>query len=321
MTQVTPLVVLGAPSAIGIRPYDDGRPRRLDRAPAMLRAQRLIGRLGAQYLGEVAPPPYRDVERPASGVRNERELDTYSHRLAARVGDVLAASPRPFLLLLGGDCSILLGALLGASRGGRRIGLAYVDAHADFATPGEALTGSAASSALAMAVGRGDTPLARLAGTHPLVQSRDVALVARRDGHEPAYGHAALATSPVRDLTANDLLARGPAWTAAAVLDRVAAPGVDGFWIHFDADVLDPAFMPAVDSPEPDGLGPDTAIALLRPLVSHPRALGLQVTIYDPGLDADGTSARRLVDLLCAVLDGAQPVPHAEDVDAVPAGA
>ena len=307
MTQVTPIVVLGAASAVGIRPYDDLRPRRLDRAPAALRSHRLVARLGARYLGAVTPPPYRDMVRPAGRVRNESAIEIYSRRLAARVGDVLADRPRPFALLLGGDCSILLGALLGASRGRRRIGLAYVDAHADFATPEESLTGSAASMALALAVGRGNTPLARLAGGQALVRGRDVALIARRDGYEPAYGHAALAMSDVRDLTAAELLARGPEWTSAAVLDRVAAPGVDGFWVHLDADVLEPSFMPAVDSPVPGGLDPDLLADLLRPIVSHPKALGLQLTIYDPGLDPDGRGARRLVDLLCDVFGRTAP--------------
>ena len=312
MTQVTPIVVLGAPSAIGIRPYDDLRPRRLDRAPATLRAHRLVARLGATYLGDVNPPAYRDVLRQEGRVRNGSEVEAYSRRLADRIAGALNARSRPFVLLLGGDCSIVLGALLGASRGNRRIGLAYVDAHADFATPDESLTGSAASMCLALAVGRGHTRLARLAGARPLVRERDVALLGRRDGHEPAYGHAALGVSSIRDLTGTELLARGPAWSAAAALDRVAAPGVDGFWIHVDADVIDSTLMPAVDSPEPGGLHPDLLAALLRPLVSHPSALGMQLTIYDPSLDPDGRCARRLVDLLDAVLG---EVGHRDVVD------
>jgi arginase len=320
MTQVTPIVVLGASSAIGIRPYDgDLTPRCLDRAPAMLRAERLVARLGARYLGDVNPPPYRDFIRPAGRVRNERELEIYSRRLGERVGDTLTDRARPFLVLLGGDCSIVLGALLGATRAARRVGLVYVDAHADFATPEESQTGSAASMCLAMAVGRGDTTLARLQGSAPLVRERHVALVGRRDGHEPAYGHAALAMSAIRDLTGLEMLARGPRWTAAAALDRVAGRDVDGFWIHVDADVLDGAYMPAVDSPEPGGPGPDLLAALLRPLVTHPKALGLQLTIYDPALDTDRQCARRLVDLLHAVLnDGTRTSMVPGDATATP---
>ena len=70
-----------------------------------------------------------------------------------------------FAVVLGGDCSIVLGCLLGARQSARgSVGLAYFDAHADFGTPEESRTGSAASMCLAFAVGRGETPLARLAG-------------------------------------------------------------------------------------------------------------------------------------------------------------
>src|SRR4030095_6605913 len=96
----------------------------------------------------------------------------------------------------------VLGGLLGARRAvGGAVGLAYVDAHADFATPEESQTGSVASMCLALSVGRGDTPLARLAGDGPLVNEENVALLGRRDAAEPWYGHAALAASQILDLS------------------------------------------------------------------------------------------------------------------------
>jgi len=174
------LVLLGAPSSIGIRPYEDGQARRLDLAPGALREQGLAARLGARDLGDVVPPPYVDFVRPGMQPRNERGVESYSRALAARVA--AAISDGAFVLVLGGDCSIVLGCLLGL-RSGRdtRVGLAYVDAHADFGTPQESHTGSAASMCLALAVGRGDTPLARLRSDGELVRTADVALLARRD--------------------------------------------------------------------------------------------------------------------------------------------
>ena len=62
--------------------------------------------------------------------------------------------------------------------------------------------------------------------------------------------------------------------------------------------MLNPQVMPAVDSPEPGGPGIDELAALLAPLVDHPRALGMQVTLYDPSLDPDRSCAERLVALL-----------------------
>ena len=298
-----PIAIVGAASSIGIRPYDDGEPRHLYRAPSRFRELGLAERLAAADLGDVEPPPYRDIDRPPGAMRNERELEEYSAALAERVAE--AADGGRFVLLLGGDCSILLGGLLGARRAaGGPVGLAYADAHADFATPRESLTGSAASMDLALAVGRGDSPLARLDGAAPLVRAADVVLIGRRDQAEPWYGHDALRASEILDLPHDEVRARGPASTAEAALRRLTRRGLAGFWLHVDADVLDPTVVPAVDSPEPGGLGLDELATLLAPLVRHPRALGLQLTIYDPLLDPDRTSATRLATLLERVLGG-----------------
>src|SRR5262245_8075805 len=300
-----PIAIIGAPSSIGIRPYDDGVVRHIDTAPSVLRERRLIERLQAIDLGDVASPPYRDFVRPFNRARNEDQVIVYSRSLSERVAE--ATSRGRFGVVLGGDCSIVLGCLLGARRTARgAVGLAYMDAHADFATPGESRTGSVASMSLALASGRGDTPLARLAGRTPLVNGKHIALVGRRDATEFWYGHAALAGTTILDVSDAQLNAERGRDPAAALLDRVASRDVKGFWIHLDADVLNPAVMPAVGSPEPGGPMPDELVPLLAPLVNHPRALGLDVTSYDPALDPDRACARQLVSLLEALLGPAE---------------
>ena len=129
-----PIAVVGAASSIGIRPYDHtAEARHLARAPGVLRELGLATRLQAHDLGDVALPPYRDFVRPPGKARNEESLVQYSHALAERVAAGLEGGR--FALVLGGDCSIVLGCLLGASRRAGAIALAYLDAHADFATP------------------------------------------------------------------------------------------------------------------------------------------------------------------------------------------
>ena len=296
-----PITVVGAPSSIGIRPYDDGEARHLNRGPRVLRERRLIERLDATDLGDVVPPPYRDYVRPPSRPRNETQVIRYSRLLAERVAAGTAHGR--FALVVGGDCSVVLGCLLGAKRTARGpIGLAYVDAHADFATPDESRTGSVASMALGLALGRGDTPLARLGGRVPLVDAAHVALLGRRDSAHAWYGHAALAISGILDVPDHELMQRDYGDIAAASLARVAATGVEGFWIQVDVDALNPAVMSAVDSPEPGGPLPDELVRLLAPLVLHPRVLGMSLTLYDPALDPDRSCARQLVSLLEALL-------------------
>jgi arginase len=301
------IAVVGAPSSIGIRPYDSGEARQLDRAPGVLRELGLVKGLGASDLGDVIPLAYRDYVRPPGGVRNEAEVTSYCRTLSERVA--AATSDGRFAVVLGGDCSIVLGSLLGARQSARgSIGLAYFDAHADFGTPEESRTGSAASMCLALAVGRGETPLARLAGNEPLVHGKDVVLIGRRDAAEPWYGHAALAASPILDISGVALRDRGAANVAAAALLSLTSPGSSGqargFRIHLDADFINPTVMAAVDSPTPGGPTIKELVELLTPLVRHPRALGLELTIYDPGLDPDRSCAARLVTLLENVLRG-----------------
>lgn len=282
---------------MGIRPYDDrNEARNVDRAAGVLRERGLIDRLAARDLGDVTAPAYRDFTRPLGGVRNEREVVQYSLLLADRIASAMDSGRFP--LVVGGDCSIVLGSLLGVSRGANRIGLAYIDAHADFATPEESLTGSAASMCLALAVGRGESPLARLAGSKPLLRPDDVVLIGRRDVGQTYYGHSALDASGILDLPSAFVAENGIASTAAAALERLGRSALDGFWIHVDADILDPRVMPAVDSPEPNGYRVEELAALVAPLAHHPKALGLQMTIYDPALDPDRSCATRLIDLL-----------------------
>ncbi|HEX3234015.1 MAG TPA: arginase family protein [Gemmatimonadales bacterium] len=306
-----PISIVGAPINIGIKPYDDGQPRGLDRAPGVLRRLGLAARLDAADEGDVGSLPYRDLVKPEGRPRNEQEMVGYSRKLANRVAAVVDTGRFP--LVLGGDCSIVLGSLLALRRGRRRVGLAYVDGHADFATPLESRTGSVASMCLGLAVGRGDTPLSRLAEGQPLVRAEDVALVGRRDEHEPWSGHVALHASAVLDLPHRAVREAGYGAAAVAVLARLGGADLEGFWIHLDADVLDPGIMPAVDSPEPDGPDLGQLAELLGPLVRHPGALGMELTIYDPLLDPEYACGARLVSLLEMILvrKGSPVAPYA----------
>jgi arginase len=180
----------------------------------------------------------------------------------------------------------------------------YVDAHADFSTPHLSQTGSAASMCLALAVGRGETQLASLGGNAPLVHPENVVLLGRRDQGKSWYGHDALRASRILDIPDSAIRKRGIADASSRALQRVTSSQVDGFWIHIDADVIDPTEVPAVDSPVPDGLRLAQLVELLAPLARHPRALGLELTIYDPKLDPDQSSAGRLSGMLQQLLLG-----------------
>jgi arginase len=289
--------ILGARTNLGLWPYElSGEPRQVHESPEVYRRLGVIDRLGARGLGDVPSPVYRDLVWPPGGIRNEREIAEYSRLLAERVAS--AISDGDFLLLLGGDCSVLLGSLLGLARY-ERVGLAYIDGHADVNHVAVSTTGGAAGMDLALALGRGPSPLARLrTDGQPLVRGDDVALLGRRYDAESNWEPAeVLLEEGVLDLGL-ELVRQDPRWAAAEALERIARPDLPGFWIHLDADVVDSKLMFAVDSPDPGGMSLEDLAALLAPLARHPKAIGMQVTIYDPGLDPTGVCGERIVKVL-----------------------
>jgi arginase len=234
-------------------------------------------------------------------LQNGRAIAAHARDLAGAVGAVLDAGEAP--LVLGGDCSIVLGSLLALRRRGRH-GLLFLDGHADFADPADDEVGEAASCDLALATGRGPAVLADLDGAGPLVRDADVALLGYRVRDDGTDRHGA---TPVEatGITAIDLPALRTAAAAASAeraLGVVARPELDGFWLHLDADVLDDDLVPAVDYRSPGGLGWEELATILRAARATGRLTGAEVTILNPRLDPTGAIVRRLADTLVTAL-------------------
>src|SRR5205823_5590938 len=117
-------------------------------------------------------------ERPISGIRNEDLIAKFSFALAARIRAQVKADRFP--LVMGGDCSVLLGCLLGIDHLAAP-GLVFVDGHSDLLNAETSQTGGAAGMDLALAMGIGSGQLSRMRGDRPLVDVRNVLLIGRRD--------------------------------------------------------------------------------------------------------------------------------------------
>ncbi|MFJ7068055.1 arginase family protein [Streptomyces sp. NPDC101115] len=297
------IVVVDAPSNLGLRPPSPGTVPGCCKLAGALRENGIVRRLGAFEGGVVVPPRYdRGDWQEGDGVFNAAALAAYTVRLADRVQRHVAAGD--FTLVLGGDCSIQLGAALALRRLGR-YGLVSVDASPDFRNPDNSeRIGAAGGEELALATGRGQDDLTDLEGLRPYLRDEDVRVLGTRDGYRDDPELVQLRELKVPVVTVGELRERGPAELGSVTAVSLETPALDGFWVHLDADVLDPEVMPAVDSPDPGGLLPDEVTALLRPLVRSPRCVGLNVTIYDPDLDPDGTAGALLTDLVVAALTG-----------------
>jgi arginase len=283
-------VVVDAPSNLGLRPASPDTIPGCWRLPEALRREGIVARLAATDGGRVGPPAYTP-DHDATGTRNGLAIAGYSVMLADRLGEVLDAGGFP--VLLGGDCSILLGAMLALHRRGR-YGLAFVDGHLDFRHPGNSAQLSAvAGEDLAVVTGRGPQPLADIEGRRPLVRDADVVALGHHDP-DPAWYQDVTTATAITVIDADQIRRDTAAKAAADTIAILGGRGLDGFWVHVDVDVLDGELMPAVDSPEPGGLDYQELTTLLRALIASDLAVGVELTIFDPDLDRDGHLAREL---------------------------
>jgi arginase len=290
--------IIEAPSVLGLKPTG------VEELPKALLRYGLAERLQARHAARLETPPYEAQPDRETRTLNAAAIATWSPTLADAVEEVLDAGEFP--VILGGDCSIVLGPTLALKRRGR-YGLLFIDGHADFYQPEAEPNGEAASMDLAFATGRGPALLVDIEGRGPLVRDEDAIVFGFRDAEEQrAYGSQPLPGN----LRAFDLWTvreGGIEASAKAAVQHLTRRGLDGFFVHVDADSLNDDVMPAVDYRIPDGLTFDELATALQVALRSGKAMGLEITIYNPRLDKDGAAGRRLSDTLAEALGTSAP--------------
>jgi arginase len=298
--------VISAPISLGLRPGEKGQEPGTWRAPDVLLAADLAEKVSARHSAALARPAYDFEEQPGTRIRNGNTLRAILLELANKVEAELAAGRFP--LVLGGDCSVMLGCLFGARRAGGR-GLVHVDGHSDFFHPGNYDTksrlGSAAGMDLALATGRGEPLLTQWPGIDgPLVADEDAVQAGEREAQSPGYKnyYADVQNTAITRLIIQQIQREGIPRTVERIVARLAERGIDRVWVHVDLDVLDEKVMNAVDSPGAPGFDFAQLSALLRALIGSGRVIGFDACIYDPDLDPEHRFAKPIVECLAAAL-------------------
>lgn len=287
-------VIIEAPSVLGLRPTG------VEVLPEAMKAAGLYAALDASCAGRVEPPPYDPKRDPDTLLLNPNGLETYSRLLTDAVSGQIRNSKFP--VVLGGDCSNLIGCALALRRKGR-YGLFFIDGHADYYQPEAEPNGEVASMDLAIVSGKGPPVLTDIDGLGPLVREEDIVAFAYRDtADQKKYGSQDICATSIHTLPLDELRALGAAQAAERALDALHLDVLEGLWIHLDADVLDDAVMPAVDYRMPGGLEWNELSTVLRVVMRSGAAVGINIGIFNPRLDPTGEAARRFAACLAAGL-------------------
>jgi len=281
--------VIDAPSVLGLRPTG------VELLPKALREAGLLEQLNADYAGMVTPSAVYNYKRDdETKLLNPKAIKDYTLKLAEVLRGELQKNKFP--IVIGGDCSILIGNLLALRRLGR-YGLFFIDGHSDFYLPEESPTGEVADMELAIVSGHGPDILADLDHLKPLVREQDIVVFGYRDSAQSAqYGCQDIKkTTMINAIELVDLQRLGLQKAASLGIETLLKNELLGFWIHLDADVLDDLIMPAVDYRLPGGLTFSELSNLLRLLLMSGKAVGVSVAIFNPTLDKDGSITRNFV--------------------------
>lgn len=290
--------ILGVPIGLGA-----GRvgPEGGDRTVRMAHLRGALEALGyrVQDHGSMAVP--RPADPGDLRIKYLPEIARVCRDVAGWVEQRLASGTMP--VVLGGDHSLTVGSVSGVAshlhRQGKRLGLIWIDAHADMNTPETSPSGNIHGMALASLLGYGDEALTELCGFAPKVSARNAVLVGIRDIDQTEQ--QMLARSGVRTFTIRDIDERGMFSVMHEAIEH-ASHGTAGIHVSLDMDALDPTAAPGVGTPVPGGLTYREAHLALEMIADTENLVSMDVVEVNPMLDAQDLTARMAVGLIASAL-------------------
>jgi len=221
--------------------------------------------------------------------------------LAERVDQALTRGRLP--LVLGGDHSVAVGTVSGVARHfrrqGHRVGMIWLDAHADMNTPESSPSGNIHGMPLACILGMGPAELAEMDGFRPMIAARNAVIVGLRDVDEMERPH--VRESGIRAFTMRDIDERG----MRAVIEeaiRLASDATAGFHVSLDMDFVDPKDAPGVGTPVRGGATYREAHLAMEMICDSRRMLSMEVVEVNPVIDEANRTADLAVELITSGL-------------------
>lgn len=294
------IAIIGAPMDLGA-----GR-RGVDMGPSALRLAGLDERLAAlgynvHDLGNVQVEQPENVPVGFDRARYLPQITQTCTRLGELIADAVAQGKLP--LVLGGDHSVAVGTIAGISRVYRereqKIGVVWVDAHADMNTPESSPSGNVHGMPLACCAGSGPVELTHIFGYAPKVEPDNIAIVGLRDVDRTEAAH--VRSTGVHPFTMREIDERGMRAVMSEAIE-FASRGTAGIHVSFDMDSVDPYEAPGVGTPVRGGLTYREAHLAMEIIGDSGRMIGIEIVEVNPVLDTANRTAILGVELVLSAL-------------------
>ena len=280
--------------------------RGVDMGPSAIRVAGLQARLSElgykiEDWGNVEVPQPEGSRVGSKRARFLAEIAQTCERIRDQVGRI--ASQGMFPLVLGGDHSVGAGTVAGMSshfaKSGQKLGLIWVDAHADMNTPATSPSGNVHGMPLASILGMGPRELTKLAGISPMVDPRNTVLVGIRDVdvHErPQVKRMGMHSFTMRDIDEHGMM------SVMRQALAIASDGTAGVHLSLDMDSLDPGEAPGVGTPVRGGLSYREAHLAMEMACDSGLLESMEVVEVNPVLDEHNRTAQLAVELVTSAL-------------------
>ena len=285
-------------------PLDLGASRRgVEMGPSAVRLAQLaqrLERLGHDVVdtGDV-PIPTRETLGVGRGIEFLPTITGVCRDIAVRTAQIVRDGRIP--VVLGGDHSLAAGSIAGVATAlaerGERLGVIWLDAHADLNTPESTLSGNVHGMPVAHLLGHGDAGMASIASPAPALRPEHLVIIGARDLDQAERTHAR--EYGVTIYTMRDIDERGLSTILAEAIAKVSE-GTTGLHVSLDLDFVDPRDAPGVGTPVRGGVTYREAHLAMETLWDSGRVVSLDLVEVNPVLDSYNQTAELAVELMAS---------------------
>jgi arginase len=287
---------------IGV-PLDLGADRRgVDMGPSAIRyanAKERLERLGFEVedLGNLNVPSRESYQIQDTKLKYLPQIRQVSEELYQVVSNTIQNGRFP--LVIGGDHGIAIGAVGGAAKHYKSMGLIWFDAHGDLNSAETSPSGNIHGMSLAVSLGLGHPDLTQIGGFAPKVKPEHVVIIGARDldAGEKQY----IRDKGIKVFTMHEVDRLG----MTRVMDeaiQIVSKGTDGVHLSLDLDGLDPNEAPGVGTPVTGGFTYRESHLAMEMLAEANILTSAEFVEVNPILDQGNKTAKLAVNLMGAAL-------------------
>ena len=248
-------------------------------------------------LGNIHCNPRNSLDIGNPKLKYLEEIVRVSEEAAKKVFNIVQRKEK--IIVLGGDHSISLGAVSGASIAfGGDLGLIYCDAHGDINTDKTTSTGNIHGMHLASLIGFGDSRLTSINNKSVKIRKENLLHVGGNDlddGEIELIKKENIQSYSIFNILSNGL---GPLFT----LINALASKVKNIWVSIDLDVIDSVYAPGAGMPNKAGLSYREITTIAQYIGEHCNVIGIDIVEYNPLQDVEGKTAELGIEIIAKLL-------------------